>query len=307
MQFAPWFFHTHWEHAKWQGKIYSRSGNDPNYPDFKKSTGYGTGTGLCGWNCRHTFGPYIEGSPPVWSEEQLAELDKPKYEYGGRKLTEYEASQQQRYNERQIRRWKREYVAMETAGLDTSEVSAKIKQWQAVQREFLSQTGLKQQSGREQTFGFGRAQTSAAAAEAKRIENAANSIFSLGSTDKNVRAYLKEKTTIDMLSQHGVKYIKRVSADEIIVDAGSPEITGMRTHAVQNLLYKSDRKEMTLEQAQAFVNQARLTLYYPSNETLKFYANDGYAVLNFKHELVTAVPQKWRKKLNQYVKEEFQP
>ena len=89
MQFAPWFFHTHWEHAKWQGKIYSRSGNDPNYPDFKKSTGYGTGTGLCGWNCRHTFGPYIEGSPPVWSEEQLAELNAPKYEYGGKMLTEY--------------------------------------------------------------------------------------------------------------------------------------------------------------------------------------------------------------------------
>ena len=89
MQFAPWFFHTHSEHAKWQGKINSRSGNDPKYPDFKKSTGYGTGAGLCGWNCRHTFGPYIEGSPPVWSEEQLAELNAPKYEYGGKMLTEY--------------------------------------------------------------------------------------------------------------------------------------------------------------------------------------------------------------------------
>ena len=137
------------EHAKWQGKIYSRSGNDPKYPDFKKSTGYGTGAGLCGWNCRHTFGPYIEGSPPVWSEEQLAELNAPKYEYGGRKLTEYEASQQQRYNERQIRRWKREEAAMRAAGLDSSEAAAKVKEWQGRQQEFLAQTGFKRQYGRE--------------------------------------------------------------------------------------------------------------------------------------------------------------
>lgn len=138
------------EHAKWQGKIYSRSGNDPKYPDFKKSTGYGTGAGLCGWNCRHTFGPYIEGSPPVWSEEQLAELDAPKYEYGGKMLTEYEASQQQRYNERQIRRWKREEAAMQAAGLDSSEAAAKVTEWQERQQEFLAQTGFKRQYGREQ-------------------------------------------------------------------------------------------------------------------------------------------------------------
>ena len=138
------------EHAKWQGRIFSRSGNDPKYPDFKKSTGYGTGAGLCGWNCRHTFGPYIEGSPPVWSEEQLAELNAPKYEYNGKKLTEYEASQQQRYNERQIRRWKREEAAMKAAGLDSSEAAAKVKEWQGRQQEFLAQTGFKRQYVREQ-------------------------------------------------------------------------------------------------------------------------------------------------------------
>ena len=138
------------EHASWQGRIYSRSGNDPKYPPFRQSTGYGTGAGLCGWNCRHTFGPYIDGSPPVWTEEQLAEFNVPKYEYNGKKLTEYEASQQQRYNERQIRRWKREEAAMKAAGLDSSEAAAKVKEWQGRQKEFLSQTGFKRQYGREQ-------------------------------------------------------------------------------------------------------------------------------------------------------------
>jgi Phage minor capsid protein 2 len=37
-------------HQLWQGGIYSRSGTDPDYPDFVSSTGYGTGEGLLGWN-----------------------------------------------------------------------------------------------------------------------------------------------------------------------------------------------------------------------------------------------------------------
>ena len=28
------------------------------YKDFVKSTGYGTGGGFCGWNCRHSFIPF---------------------------------------------------------------------------------------------------------------------------------------------------------------------------------------------------------------------------------------------------------
>lgn len=140
------------EHAVWQGKIYSRSGNDPKYPPFRQSTGYGTGAGLCGWNCGHSFGPYIEGSTPVWTDEQLADLNAPKYEYNGKKLTEYEASQQQRYNERQIRRWKREETSMKDAGLDSSEAAAKVKEWQGRHQEFLAQTGFKRQYGREQNI-----------------------------------------------------------------------------------------------------------------------------------------------------------
>lgn len=43
-------------HLWWQGRFYSRTGKDKRYPDFRKTTGYGTGEGLCGWNCRHSFG-----------------------------------------------------------------------------------------------------------------------------------------------------------------------------------------------------------------------------------------------------------
>lgn len=77
----------------------------------------------------------------------------------------------------------------------------------------------------------------------------------------------------------------------------------MRAHAAENLATKADRAGMTLEQAQAFVDNARLTLYQEDRENLKFLASDGYAILNFDFELVTAVPQKWRKKYDQYLEE----
>ena len=115
-------------HAGWQGKIYSRSGTHSKYPDFQEKTGYGSGAGLGGWNCRHSFFPFFEGiSEPAYTEKELEELNAPKYEYNGQKLTEYEATQRQRYIERQIRRWKRENAALKAAGLDTTESAAKLK------------------------------------------------------------------------------------------------------------------------------------------------------------------------------------
>lgn len=44
-------------HFWWQGGLYSRTGRTKDLPKFEEATGYGTGEGLCGWNCRHSFGP----------------------------------------------------------------------------------------------------------------------------------------------------------------------------------------------------------------------------------------------------------
>ena len=137
------------EHALWQGRIYSRSGKHPNYPPFVASTGYGTGEGLCGWNCRHSFGPYIEGSTPIYSQEDLDKLNEPTVEVDGKRMTEYEARQRMRYNERQIRRWKREEVALNAAGLDSGEAAAKVSAWQSRQQDFIDQTGFKRDYARE--------------------------------------------------------------------------------------------------------------------------------------------------------------
>lgn len=130
-------------HAEWQGGIYSRSGKSRKYPDFVKATGYGTGAGLGGWNCSHSFRPWFEGMSRTYDKALLKEYQAKDYEYNGVKMTEYEALQEQRRIERSIRRWKREKNAMEAAGLDSSEASAKITEWNRRQKDFLEQTGLK--------------------------------------------------------------------------------------------------------------------------------------------------------------------
>ena len=136
------------EHAEWQGEIYSRSGKSKKYPNFVKVTGYGTGAGLGGWNCSHSFRPWFEGMSRTYSKEILEDYNAKKFEYNGKKLTEYEALQEQRKLERNIRRWKREQNALRAAGLDTSEATAKVKEWNGKHKDFLEQTGLKADGSR---------------------------------------------------------------------------------------------------------------------------------------------------------------
>lgn len=155
-------------HAVWQGQIYSRSGRSGKYPDFVSSTGYGTGAGLCGWNCSHSFGPWFEGSPRTYSPAMLEQYTDKTVEYNGRTMTEYDANQQQRYIERQIRRWKREYKAMEAAGQSTEEAAAKIGRWREREKDFCSKTGLKRQGERSQIADFTRSDAGRAAAMARK-------------------------------------------------------------------------------------------------------------------------------------------
>lgn len=138
------------DHQEWQGQVFCRKGHHPKYRDFVESTGYGTGAGLCGWNCRHSFYPFLEGASRAYTRDMLEGYAAKNYTYNGQKMTEYEATQQQRYIERQIRRWKREGTAMRAAGQPTDEAAAKVAAWQGRMRDFLSQTGLKRDGAREQ-------------------------------------------------------------------------------------------------------------------------------------------------------------
>ena len=80
------------------------------------------GAGLCGWNCRHTFFAVFPelGDPPAWTRDQLEELNARNIEYNGKRYTRYEINQMQRARERNVRRWKKRYLAETEAGVDTT-------------------------------------------------------------------------------------------------------------------------------------------------------------------------------------------
>lgn len=174
-------------HAEWQGQIVSLSGQ-LGYLSLD-DIGYGDVTGFKGANCRHDWNPWFEGMPRTWTPEALAKLNEKRYEYNGKKLTQYEASQIQRANEREIRRWKREYKAMEAAGQDTSEAAAKISYWNKRQDDFLQQTGFKRQQSREEIAGFtwkdqktASEQAAEAMKKAQSMDNAAD-VYPVGKID----------------------------------------------------------------------------------------------------------------------------
>lgn len=156
-------------HMKWQGKVFSRSGTHPKYPDFYKSTGYGTGEGLKGWNCRHDFFPFFEGSTPAYTQEELNAYENKRVTYNGEEMTEYEASQKQRAMERRIRATKRELAGYDEGIKSATDDSLKaelqtafdrksvlLKKQEATLKDFTNQTGLARDRAREQSYGFNK-------------------------------------------------------------------------------------------------------------------------------------------------------
>lgn len=138
------------DHQVWQGRIFSRSGRDRRYPDFVSETGYGTGPGLMGWNCRHSFYPFFEGiSKNAYKQRELDSYANKVTTYQGKEISIYEATQIQRGIERKIRAWKRQAYALEAASLENAREVAKIKAWQARMRSFIRETKLSRQYVRE--------------------------------------------------------------------------------------------------------------------------------------------------------------
>lgn len=174
-------------HAVWQGQVYSRRGRTSEYGNFYDETGYGTGEGLCGWNCYHSFYPYFEGL-----SRRAAERD-PAARLGKSNDQVYEESQQQRYFERQIREAKRECVTLDAArgaakdplmkqqlDAEFSRASVKLKSREAKLDAFCKETGRTKLSDRASVVGFGRSTSSKATWAAKKADNSATAMLKSG-------------------------------------------------------------------------------------------------------------------------------
>lgn len=209
-------------HAAWQGQIVSLSGQR-GYLSLS-DIGYGTGDGFKGWNCRHDWYPYFEGSSRMYSVKDIKELNAKNIEYpDGSMHTLYEAEQQQRAYERKIRATKRTLAACDEALNNLSDeqllqkleknfshYSSKLKRQESELNSFCKRTGLLKDNSRSQTYGFGRSTAQKAVWRKKKTvaKSAENSIiksididdFEVVTYEKNFNAEVS-KVIIDTMSK----------------------------------------------------------------------------------------------------------
>lgn len=135
-------------HAKWQGRVFSLSGKSKKYPPFYRETGYGSVDGLCGANCKHDFGIYVEGQPLRYERDPDGGDEK--------REKRYQASQQQRAIEREVRTTRREAAALEAAGIDNTKERMKLSRLQQKRRDLVTKyPHLNTEHGRENPYETG--------------------------------------------------------------------------------------------------------------------------------------------------------
>ena len=158
-------------HQLWQGKVFTveeMNSTDAGMP------AYGTVTGLCGANCRHSFSPYFEGMENPFDQYDSEE---------NRKL--YEKEQRQRTLERRIRNTKREVMGLKEAvdnckdeklkfdlDLQYQKKSYLLSQQTKAYNDYCSSNNLRPLADRISIAKWDRQQASSARGASKRYENA---------------------------------------------------------------------------------------------------------------------------------------
>ena len=247
-------------HAEWQGRQFHRGGAvdymGKHYPDFEAATGYGTGAGLCGWNCRHTFFAIFPelGAPPAWTQESLEALNARDIEYNGGKYTRYEISQMQRARERTVRKYKRRYLAEDAAGADTTASAVKLRQARQELTDFISATGGRVDSARTSVAGFGRSASSKASWAAKRQEQ-------LDAVNNDLTA----------LRQSG----KIKLTGTAVTPPALPNTLSFEGHAIEQM----GKRQISLAQANEIAEHAILAISQRNGTQHAYYSEKGFIVI----------------------------
>lgn len=247
-------------HAEWQGRRFHRGGAvdylGKHYPDFEQATGYGTGAGLCGWNCRHTFFAVFPelGDPPTWTEESLQELNARNIEYNGKLYTQYEVNQMQRARERNVRKWKKRYLAESAAGSDTTDSAVRLRAARQSLNEFAKATGGRVDSARTSVPKFGRSEAGRASYTARKQER-------LDAVNKELTA-LRESGKIKLT---GVA----VSPPAI------PDVLNFEGHALEQM----GKRQISLAQANEIAEHAVLAIRQRNGTQHSYYSDKGFIVI----------------------------
>lgn len=127
-------------HQPWQGRVYSME-------QLHSVCGLGDVAGLKGANCYHDYKPFPPGSVRTYTDEQLTEMLKrentPK-EYNGKQYTTYEALQQQRKMERNMRAQRQKIKLLQEGGADDQEIILAKARYQGQMQTYKDFSGKMQ-------------------------------------------------------------------------------------------------------------------------------------------------------------------
>lgn len=321
-------------HAVWQGQIFSLDRSKRDYPDFYDSTGYGTGEGLCGWNCYHSFYPFFEGlSTPSFSRDPSADAGRDNDD-------DYALSQKQRYYERQVREAKRECItyraAMDSATDETTKraiqedytsAAVKLKRREGQLSKFISDTGRTRLRDRESTGSWSvpdaaKARGAAQSAHHQWLKSINATDTSLNTIAKYYEAkynntyeyrlltgYNKAVEKGDIFSEVGFARYKS-TADEVkqkivgITTSDGVQIKGFATHFIDRIIGQTDTPQSGLRQGVPADN-ALEALIHPSqiiSETVKgderrlYIGDKANVVISVTDEKLIQTNPKHRKK-----------
>ena len=248
-------------HYWWQGKLYSRTGRDKRYPDFITSTGYGSGEGLCGWNCRHSYGPGEPDHNPY--KEYDAEENK----------KAYDLSQKQRAIERTIRADKLKVKGLREAidcaedetlkkelSEDYEKASARLSMHNAEYNHFCESNGLKRYDDRLSIAKWNRSEA--------------------------------------MKAVHAAKYYNATEALKKMRESGIIRTTGKYTKDFvipQNLNFESahliermKERNLSKEYIYDIINNPNVVLSTRRGKQYVFYSEKGFAAVNVDGRIQTA-------------------
>lgn len=148
-------------HCEWQGRCYHVGGaievDGVRYEDFEFGTGYrgvcgpftALGDQLLGVNCRHSFAPWVPGSPRAYHPD-------PESPTGLDNAEIYDLTQKQRYRERKIREAKRELKAAQQMyndnpspenAAEVTKAKLLLQKRQTAMRKFIDESNAKCNKG----------------------------------------------------------------------------------------------------------------------------------------------------------------
>ena len=238
------------QHFPWQGTIIKRV-------DLIAVTKYGEVDGMGGPNCKHYPTPYF-------GTARGKELKKITLEEAAE---QYALSQQQRYLERGIRRWKRKQRIFEKAEDEEyyKKCKDKVKEWQLRNKEFTEKYNLRRDFSRENVERL----TSINKNNILKANNNSNEIYSSKITRLEKIPDLSDKAKTTILEKYEKQIINKDVENAVVIDSTGQ--TYLLEGNSSNSIYIKNLKDK--------LKNSYMTHNHPKNET--YYSLSAFDISEF--------------------------